>query len=125
MKKSFTRYAAKTAFQTIETRISRKYDLDVDVVTKQYKDQIVQPWLESLNKEGERTLLGTIRLGFNAARDSLHSALEREKARYQRAVENMQQPLYEETVGHLIATYVNLLAAEEALQELNGRIDPQ
>ena len=97
----------------------------MDVISQQYKAQIVQPWIESLNEEGERTLLGTIRLGFNAVRDSLNSALEREKARYQREIENKQQPLDEETVSLLVASYMNLLAAEEALQELNGRIDPQ
>ena len=122
---SFTRYTAKTAFQTIEARISRKYDLDLDIIRQQYKAQIVQPWIESLNREGERTLLGTIGLSSNAARESLNSALEREKARYQREIENKQQPLDEETVELLVAVYVNLLAAEEALQELNGKIDPQ
>ena len=104
---------------------SHTYHLKLDVIRQQYKAQIVQPWIESLSKEGERTLLGTIHLSSNAARDSLNSALEREKARYQREVENKQQPLDEETVGHLVAVYVNLLAAEEALQELNERIDPQ
>ena len=101
------------------------YHLDLDVIRQQYKVQIVQPWIDSLNKEGERTLLGTIGLSSNAARESLNGALERETVRYQREVENKQQPLDEETVGHLVAAHVNLLAAEEALQELNGRIDPQ
>ena len=104
---------------------SHTYHLELDVIRQQYKAQIVQPWIESLNNEGERTLLGTIHLSSSAARDSLNSALEREKARYQREVENKQQPLDEDTVGLLVAAYVNLLAAEEALQELNGRIDPQ
>ena len=97
----------------------------MDVISQQYKAEIIQPWIESLNEEGEGALLSTIRLGFDAVRDSLNSALEREKARYQRRVENEQLPLDEETVGHLVAAYVNLLAAEEALQGLNGRIDPQ
>ena len=125
IKRSFTKYAAKNAFQTIEARIARKYHLDVDVITQQYKTQIVQPWIESLNEQGERTLLGTIRLGFTAARDCLNNALEREKARYQREIENMKQPLDEEAAGRQVAAFVNLLAAEEALQELYGRIDPQ
>ena len=103
---------------------SRTYHLDLDVVRQKYKAQIVQPWLESLNKEGETTLLGVAHLSSNAARDSLNSVLVRERARYQREIENKQQPLDEETVEHLVAAYVNLLAAEEALQELNGRIDP-
>ena len=104
---------------------SRTYHLELDVIRQQYKAQIVQPWIESLNNRGERTLLGTIRLSNNAARESLNSALEREKVRYMREVDNKQQPLDEETVGQLVAAYVNLLAAEEALQELNERIDPQ
>ena len=104
---------------------SRTYHLDLDVFRQQCKAQIVQPWLESLNKEGERTLLGAIRLISNVARDSLIGALVRDRERYQREIKNRQQPLDEETVGHLVAAYVNLLAAEEALQELKGRIDPQ
>ena len=104
---------------------SHSYHLELDVIRQQYKAQIVQPWIESLNNEGERTLLGTVLLISNAARESLNSALEREKARYQREVDNKQQPLDEETVGLMVAAYVNLLAAEEALQELNGRFDPQ
>ena len=34
IRKSFTRYTAKTAFQNIEARIARKYCLDVDVILK-------------------------------------------------------------------------------------------
>jgi len=108
-------------------RESRTYHLSIEVIHQQYKDQIVQPWLESLNKEGEKTLLGIIRLSSDAARDSLNSALEREETRYQRELENKskQKPLDQEVVENLVAAYVNLLAAEEALQELSGRISPQ
>jgi AcrR family transcriptional regulator len=102
---------------------SRTYHLAIDVIHQQYKAQIVQPWLESMREEGERTLLGIISLSSNAARDSLNNALEREEARYQRELENKQKPLDPEVVEHLVAAYVNLLAAEEALQELSGRID--
>jgi hypothetical protein len=101
----------------------RTYHLAMDVIHQEYKIQIVQPWLESLSQEGERTLLGSIRLSSNAARDSLNNALEREEARYQRELEYKQKPLDQEVVEHLVAAHVNLLAAEEALQELSGRID--
>jgi hypothetical protein len=104
---------------------SRTYHLALDTIHQQYKAQIVQPWLESLNKEGERTLLGTIRLSSNAARDSLNSALEREQTRYERELKTKQKPVDEKAVENLVAAYVNLLAAEEALQELNGRIGQQ
>jgi len=49
-----------------------------------------------------------------AARDSLNSALEREGARHQRELETKRKPLDREVVQHLVAPYVNLLAAEEA-----------
>jgi len=104
---------------------SRTYHLELDGIHQQYKAQIVQPWLESLNHEGERTLLGTIELSSNAARESLNSALEREQTRYERELETKKKPIDQEAVERLVAAYVNLLAAEEALQELNGRIDPQ
>jgi hypothetical protein len=104
---------------------SRTYHLTMDVIHQQYQIQIVQPWLESMNKEGERTLLGIIGLSSNAARDSLNSALKKEETRYQRELEAKQKPLNQEVVENLVTAYVNLLAAEEALQELNGRIGPQ
>ena len=104
---------------------TRTYHLALDKIHQQYKARIVQPWLESLNKEGERTLLGTIDLSSNAARNSLNIALEREQKRYQRELETKQKPIDQEAVEHLVAAYVNLLAAEEALQELHGRIVPQ
>ena len=104
---------------------TRTYHLALDVIRQKYKAQIVQPWLESLHKEGEMTLLGTIRLSTDAARDSLNSALEREQTRYQRELETKQNPVDQEAVEHLVAAYVNLLAAEEALLELSRRIGPQ
>jgi len=100
------------------------YHLELDGIHQQYKAQIVQPWLESLNKEGVRTLLGTIDLSSNAAKNCLNSALERERTRYERDLETKKKPPDQEAVEHLVAAYVNLLAAEEALQELNGRIYP-
>jgi hypothetical protein len=104
---------------------SRTYHLTMDVIHQQYQTQVVQPWLESMNKEGKRTLLGIIRLSSDAARDSLNSALEKEETRYQRELETKQKPLDREVVENLVTAYVNLLAAEEALQELSGRIGLQ
>jgi hypothetical protein len=104
---------------------SPTYHLSMDVIHQQYKDHIVQPWLESLNKEGERTLLGVIRLSSDAARDLLNNSLEREETRYQRELETKQRPPDQEAVENLVAAFVNLLAAEEALQELNGRVSSQ
>ena len=106
---------------------SRSYHLSMDVITQQYQDQIVQPWLEGLNKEGEKSLLGIIKLSSDAARDSLKNTLDREGKRYQKELEDKrrQKPVDQEVVENLVAAYVNLLAVEEALHALSGRISPQ
>ena len=90
----------------------------MDVINQQYKDQIVQPCLESLNEEGERTLLGAMRSGFISAKESLTNALIMEEDRYERGLEGKTKPLDLDTVNRLIAIYGNLIAAEEALKEL-------
>ena len=135
IRKYSTSYTAKTVMTAITSTLrapfwvfmpkTRTYHLALDGIHQQYKAQVVQPWLESLNKEGERTLLGTIKLSSDAARDSLNNALEREQTRYQRELETKRNPVDQEAVDHLVAAYVNLLAAEEALQELHGRIGSQ
>ena len=106
---------------------SRSYHLSMEVITQQYKDQIVQPWLEGLNKEGGKSLLGIIKLSSDAARDSLKNALDREDKRYQKELEDkrQQKPVDQEVVENLVAAYVNLLAVEEALHALSERISPQ
>jgi hypothetical protein len=104
------------------TTKSHTYHLSMDAIHQQYKQLIVQPWVESLRGEGEKTLLGTISLSSNAARNSLNGALEREKTRYKRELETKRNPPDDKMVENLVTAYINLLAAEEALQELNGRI---
>jgi len=97
---------------------SRTYHLSMDMIQQEYKSKIVEPWLEDLNKEGEGTLIGVIRLSSKAAKDTVDSALEREATRY-----NETSGTDDTTVDNLVTTFVNLLAAEEALQELQGRLD--
>ena len=101
---------------------SHTYHLPMKEIQQQYKDMIVQPWLESLNKEGEKTLLGTISLTSSAAKGILDRILEREAIRYTRESETEQKPLDDMVVDNLVTASVNLLAAEEALQELNRRM---
>ena len=101
---------------------SRAYHLGMDVIHNRYKDEIVDPWIRSLKEEGEKSLIGTIEVSSKVARDSVTSALEREDTRYKRELEGKNKPVNEEKVQHLIATYGNLVAAEEALRELSNRV---
>ena len=102
---------------------SRTYDLRMDVVHNQYRDEIVDPWIKSLKEEGEKSLIGTIKLSSKVAEDLVASALEREDNRYKRELEGKNKPVDQGTVQYLIASYGNLVAAEEALRELFTRVE--
>ena len=97
---------------------SRAYHLGMDVIHSRYKDEIVDPWIQSLNEEGEKSLIGTIELSSKVAKELVTSALEREDDRYKRELEGKTKPVDQGTVNRLIAIYGNLIAAEEALKEL-------
>ena len=97
---------------------SRAYHLEMDVIHNRYKDEIVSPWIRSLKEEGEKSLIGTIELSSQVARELVTSALTREDKRYNRELDGKNKPMDQEAVQHLITVYGNLVAAEAALTEL-------
>jgi len=102
---------------------SRAYHLEVGVIHNRYRDEIVDPWVRSLKEEGEKSLIGTIEFSSKVAKDLVTSALEREDNRYMREVDRKNKLVDQDTVKHLIASYGNLVAAEEALKELFVRLE--
>ena len=92
----------------------------MDVIYNRYKDEIVDPWIRSLKEKGEKSLIGTIELSSKVAKGLVTSALESEDNRWKRALER-KPSLW--TINRLIATYGNLVAAEEALRELFIRLE--
>ena len=102
---------------------SRAYHLDMDVIYNRYKDIIINPWITSLKEEGEKSLIGTIKLSSQVAKDLVSSALEREDKRYNRELEEKNKPMDQGVAQHLILVYGNLVAAEAALMELVVRIE--
>ena len=98
---------------------SHTYHLSMEVIQQEYKNKIIEPWLEALNKEGEETLIGVIRASSEKAKNTVDGARDREAARY-----NEKRP-DETTVDNLVTVFVNLLAAEAALKELQGNIGLQ
>ena len=99
------------------------YHLPMAVLQQHYRDEIVTPWLEGLNKEGEASLIGVIQFTSNEVRAIVNGALEKESIRYNKALETPKS-LDKVTVENLVMASVNLLAAEEALQELQRKINP-
>ena len=101
---------------------SRVYHLGMDVICNRYKDEIVDPWIKSLEEEGKKSLVGTIELSSKVAKELVTSALKREDNRYERELEGKSKAMDVGTLQHLIAMYGNLVAAEEALKELFVRV---
>ena len=102
---------------------TQAYHLGIDVIHNRYKDEIVNPWIRSLNEEGEKSLIGTIEVSSKVAKELVASALVRADQRYNRELDGKHKPVDQETVQHLIAIYGNLVAAEEALRELFIRVE--
>lgn len=100
---------------------SRTYRLEMDVIYRRYKGEIVDPWIKGLTEEGKKSLIGTIDISSQVARDLVRSALERERNRYDRELE-LKKSVELQALVYLIANYGNLVAAEEALKILFGRI---
>ena len=59
----------------------------MDVIYNRYKDEIVDPWIKSLEEEGKKSLVGTIELSSKVAKELVTSALKREDNRYERELE--------------------------------------
>ena len=97
---------------------SRAFHLDMDVVHNRYKDEIISPWIRSLTEEGEKSLIGTIKLSSQVAKDLVTSALARENQRYSRELDGKNKHVDQGAVQHLITDYGNLVAAEAALTTL-------
>ena len=103
---------------------SRAYHLDMDVIHNRYKDEIIDPWIRSLKEEGEKSLIGTIKLSSQVAKELVTSALAREDQRYNRELDGKDKPTDHEAVEHLITVYGNLVAAEAALAALAALVVP-
>ena len=97
---------------------SRAYHLEMDVIHNRYKDEIISPWVESLKEEGEKSLIGTIRLSSQVAKELVTSTLMREDKRYDRELDGKKVRIDQGAVQHLITVYGNLVAAEAALTAL-------
>ena len=91
----------------------------MDILYARYKDEIIDPWIRGLTDEGEKCVIGTIEFNSKVAKDWVASA--RERAENKRELETKEKNQI--MVGHLIATYGNLIAANEALGELYGHVE--
>ena len=105
------------------TLFNRQFSIEIDTLRDRFKNEIIDPWIGKLKEEGERTLLGITETRFKAAKDLMTSALVEKEERCKRELDEKDDVVGEERVEHLTAICCNLLAAEEALEELFGRVE--
>ena len=95
----------------------------MDTLHDRFRGEAIDPWIGELKEEGEKGLLGTSEASVKAAKHLMTSALLERRDQYKRELEGKEKPIDEGKVQRLIATYGNLLAAEEALRELFVRVE--
>ena len=95
----------------------------MDTLHGRFRGEVIDPWIEKLKEEGEKGLLGTSETSVKAAKNLMVSALLWRRDQYKRVLEGKEKPVDEGKVQSLMATYGNLLAAEEALRELFVRVE--
>ena len=104
------------------TLFNRQFSIKIDTLHDRFKNEIIDPWIGKLKEEGEKTLLGITETRFKAAKDLMTSALAVKEEQCKQGLDEKDNVVGEERVEHLTAIYCNLLAAEEALEELFARV---
>jgi hypothetical protein len=94
---------------------SQSFHLSMDFLEGQYREQIVQPFIRSLQEDSERSLLGTISASSQVAKAAVENALYRENLRYKRESDQKNSPSRAGMVQHMVALSSSLWAADSAL----------
>jgi hypothetical protein len=91
---------------------SQSFHLSMDFLEGQYREQIVQPFIRSLQEDSEKSLLGTISASSQVAKAAVENALSRENLRYKRENDQMNST---GMIQHIVAMSSVLWAANSAL----------
>jgi len=95
----------------------------MDTLHDRFKDEMINPWIRSLNEEGEKALLGATETSLMAAKELITSALLEREDRCKRELDDKANLVGEERVEHLAAVYSNLMAVEGALKALRSHAE--
>ena len=96
--------------------------LNREAFAEELKKRIIRPFLETLKQEGQKTLQIMTTKSFDAAGDAVKDALANEEQRYES--ERIQNNVSFSTgaVALVLKTFLNLIAAEAALQKLQKHL---
>ena len=102
---------------------STRYHLCPEEIGKRYAEKIVQPFLNDLITEGEKTLHQTMKKSAEVAKDAVESALQREDDRYTKERAEKHKPPNTKHIAEFVAAQSNFVAAEAALQTLKEHLN--
>ena len=92
------------------------------VLATHYQDNIVKPFLKDLGDEGSKSLKSALMQSSAAAKATVENALQREDARYERESKEKDKMPPNEQVAELVASHLNLVAAESIFLFLKPRL---
>jgi hypothetical protein len=88
----------------------------MSVLTKEYQDKIVAPFLHDLEMECSKSLKAVLSQSSAVAKATVEYALEREDARYERESKEKEKIPSNLEVAELVASHINFIAAEGAFR---------
>ena len=109
--------------QSYNPRQTKKYHVELSVLAKDYQDKQVTTFLHDLEKESSKNLKSALARSSAVAKATVEIALQREDARYERESKEKDKTSSEKQVAELVASHLNLVAAEGAFLELKSRLE--
>ncbi|KAG8806102.1 hypothetical protein FRC18_006288 [Serendipita sp. 400] len=89
-----------------------------DTIMEAYQKEIVVPWVEEMEKNDEKMIMGAVTV---IAKSVFNRFLTAEEARFREELEQMAQPMDDVTLEHKVKIYGNLVATKAALEEILRR----
>ena len=102
---------------------TKKYHCELSDLTKVYQDKIVATFLHDLEQEVSKNLRSALAQSSAVAKATVEFALKREDKRYERESKEKDKTPSEKEVAELIASHLNIVAAEGAFLELKCRLE--
>jgi hypothetical protein len=101
---------------------SKTFRLDREKIEEAFLVKIVEPFLNNLKFEGQKSLQETMRRSGVVAKAAVADALEREDERYMKERLEKQSPPPKKYIAAVVAAHANFIAAEAAFQTLRNHL---
>ncbi|KAG8761521.1 hypothetical protein FRC14_002708 [Serendipita sp. 396] len=105
-----------TSFSGYFTRTT----IHTDTIMETYQKEIVVPWVQKMEKNDEKTVMGAVAV---IAKSVFNQFLTAEEARFREELEQIAQPMDDVTLERKVKIYGNLVATKAALEEILRRTE--